>query len=128
MAYALQMVPNQVQAQAPATMQVNIPMAGAGVAPGLMYGGAYQPEVTPYGRLAELKYVEHYPVKVCMALFRIAPNWARQIFGSLENCINIFRQAADIWFDKWLANWPVGMAMAAIAAARGGYTPAAIGY
>jgi len=116
-------VPQMVQAGAGNVGAQVMPM-GAGVP---MFG-EYQPEVTQYGRLAELKYMTHYPVKVCLALFRIAPTWARQIFGSLENCIATFQRAADVWFDKWLANWPVGIAMAAISAARGGYTPTPIGY
>ena len=98
-----------------------VPMGAVNVAMpvGIEYG-AYQPEVTPYGRLVEMKYITHYPIKVCAALFRIAPTLAQRLFGSLDNCIAIFQRAADVWFDKWFANWPVGIAYAALAAARAG--------
>ncbi len=121
MAYVAQMIP-QAQAQGAGAAPMGV------AAPAMPMYGEYQPEVTPYGRLAEQKYIAHYPVKVCLALFRIAPTFARQIFGSLENCIATFQRAADVWFDKWFANWPAGIAYAAIAAARGGFTPAPMGY
>jgi len=54
-------------------------------------------------------YVQTYAYRICQFLFTLYPDKAREVFGSLENCVREVSDDAEVWFDKWLPNYFAGI-------------------
>lgn len=54
-------------------------------------------------------YVQTYSYRICSFLAQAFPDEFKQHFGSIENCVREVADDAEVWFDKWGANYVAGI-------------------
>jgi len=65
---------------------------------------------SPIVEQIEEEYKATYGYKTCAFLQQAYPDQFKQLFpGGLEECVNTLGSAADVYFDKWKVNYPVGL-------------------
>jgi len=65
---------------------------------------------SPIVESVEEDYKASYAFKTCTFLQQAYPEQFKQFFpGGFEECVNTMGAAADVYFDKWKTNYPIGL-------------------